>query len=629
MLQRIVFSLLFWATTLVSSNDVGFAMEFNSNDSSDFTFTPDDYMYLKPQVTLGEFRLVISPTNAPLNNTDTNELLRAIESKMSTYLNKDGVNVESVIISNLRLQKFSGTITNTKIRKAGNIRMRSLTQDTVEHSNNGRELEQTHYTTLLDMEGVTIYFGSDQGKPSKQELRHQLQAAVHANDDNARIVVGDEIIDRIILLWGIENYTLTPTEEPSSIASSIPSPIPSVIPSPVPSVILSPIPSVIPSPIPSVIPSPIPSVIPSPIPRISTSPNEAPTQVLIGVPTQRPTQGENLTTPRPRMSKQLQSQDTSISLLKILLVIFGAIGAVALFGGGFLLKGRYRCSKIEEDVGGFPSLTYERGNPNVHEMNVVNRNEVTIPAIFIRPDTPFVSPLPSVQSNGDEHEIEIEVSPLTNRIQIDPAIFTRTDDVSVSSLSVYSDEVYVLPKIEGIEEPRMINVTANNTLNILNCPNRPSNVDPRLNPHPYSSNNNTLDDLVYSTETSNSSSRSSLMQFSISTSEATQSSTGGFEPDTNWDPNDNEIDQHADDNGEEVFSPSRPSGTVLHALNKDMLDPLAGFNSPVSDDSLLNEDILDPVTCFASSVNDDSFSDHRHRQRDDASSSTDGLRSIV
>ena len=253
---------------------------------------------------MGEVRLVISPTNAPLNNTDTNELLRAIESKMSTYLNKDGVNVESVIISNLRLQKFSGTITNTKIRKAGNIRMRSLTQDTVEHSNNGRELEQTHYTTLLDMEGVAIYFGLNQEKPSKQELRHQLQAAVHANDDNARIVVGDEIIDRIILLWGIKNYTLTPTEEPSSIASSIPSPIPSVIPSPVPSVI---IPSVIPSPIPSVIPSPIPSVIPSPIPRISTSPNEAPTQVLIGVPTQRPTQGENLTTPRPRMSKQLQS----------------------------------------------------------------------------------------------------------------------------------------------------------------------------------------------------------------------------------------------------------------------------------------------------------------------------------
>jgi len=688
MLRLLVCSLLLWAAALSSADDY-------SNDSSDFTFTPDDYLYTKPHLTLGGCRFVISPITALLNNIYIDEVVRALELKMFNYLKDDGLNVYSVALSDLQIQKFGGATTTTKISRTGNMRRRSLTQNAVENTHDGRELEQTHYTTELDMEGVTIYF-TKQPIPSREELMHQLQAAVHSNDDNSRITVGDEIIEEITLLWGIENYTLAPTEEPSSIASAIPSPMPSIIPSVIPSPMPSSIPSAIPSepPIQSLsrvptqnltgvstqtptqggiltAPSPMPSSIPNSIP--SEAPiqglSRVPTQNLTGVPAQTPTQG-GITTP------QIVEVTSSSNRFKLLLGIFGGIGSVALFVGGFLLKSRVP-PDIPEDkttTGGYPSLTFERENPDVqylpHHMNVVsNQNEnefemttrkVNIPAISIGLDTPSVSTLSCVRSDSSDHPNIIEYlkakipwnfrwlvksevfppaifptpdndnavpsdedaskssdlmqfsvsTPKDDLVENDSEVFGRPDDdnASFSSLSMHSEEVYELQKIASIEVQHMMNDTANNTLNKSN----------QLNPHPYS-----RDDLVYSTASSGASSRSDLMQFSVSTSEYAQSSTDGFAPDENWDPDDNDIDQHAVDNGEEVFSPSNTSGTVLNALNRDILNPLAGCAYQHADDNgeeisrlnALNGDYLDSVG------SDDSFSEHGRRRHYDASSS--------
>jgi len=539
MMRRTIFGIL-WLAPLIFSD---------SNDGSDYKFTSGDTDYQIPQIAYGPVRFKFITTNAPLSIAHLNESLPAIELLMLNYLKDDGLNVDSVKILKSQVQELDGSMTNTKISRPGHTRRRSLTQNAEENTHDGRELEQTHYTTEFDMEGVTIYLTNFDQQTRNDELRHQLQAAIRSSDDNSIITVGNTIIEEIILLWEIENYTLAPTEEPSSIVL-----------------------------------------------------NEVPTPVSGGEPTQSP----KLTAPRPSVPDRPQDtpEDTSNDAgLKVLLSLFGGLGAVTLIGGALFLKRLRRRRINKQNESGLPSSaqTELQGAPYLF----TGENNKAYDVDF------------------EEDVNEIEAAPsATPRVNVPVNIDEiRFNPNNLSTVSLFSDDVSMVPsdggitrgKIEGegVETMWMVNRTTKKNLYTLEDPRMPPNAGHASNPRPY--NGDVSGDASFYTS-------SGTLNYSAATlSTRSLMCTSGDRSSKNetFDTFD-QMDYHyvgdptihavnADDNMEQS-DPSNLNGATLRALGTNVLSPLAILTSS---DSI------------------ELFSDHGLKQRSDTSTNDKDLESIA
>lgn len=171
---------------------------------------------------------------------------------------------------------------------------------------------------------------------------YQLQKAVHLIDADSAISAGSDIIEKVILLWGEENYTLRPTASLSSIPSGSMSP------------------SIRPSIRPSEEPTPVP--IRAPI-HSSSVPSEDPEPL---------TRDNGATVPAP---EQTQTPDTSDELMyETLMGIFIGLGGVALFSGAFLVIRRSRTVNYETPV---PAVFVPRNIQSNHSILSDENGETT------------------------------------------------------------------------------------------------------------------------------------------------------------------------------------------------------------------------------------------------------------
>jgi len=281
---------------------------------------------------------------------------------------------------------------------------------------------------------------------------------------------------------------------------------------------------------------------------------QAPSQIYSETPNQIPiiesvdlTRNKNSThISAPEKIPNHQSKDASYVPL---VAVFVGLGAFTFFGGGlFFLVKRRRNRGVKDGnsenntplgcVSELQGLQFLRESNNNYAMNI----------------------------QFDEGKNEVEISPASQREVHVPAIFLKPESSCSSDITMLSDDFS--KKIDDVEYAWMrdgVPPTAQYNTDEHKHEHVQQKFPSHLNLNRYSSENS-LSHLVYSSNTS-------LVLNSVSNSEGSRSSKDGFEPDTTWDPNDNEVES----NNEEIFAPSKLNGRVLKALDINMPNPRDSF----------------------------------------------------